>query len=79
MFRRCGISILRWVDLRNAAADERLSELRRSVGVGRAMEIGHIFKLGYKYSKSMGTSVLDKDGKEVMPIMGCYGIGVERI
>ena len=47
--------------------------------VGRAMEIGHIFKLGYKYSKSMGATVLDKDGKEVMPIMGCYGIGVERI
>jgi prolyl-tRNA synthetase len=43
------------------------------------MEIGHIFKLGYKYSKSMGATVLDKDGKEVMPIMGCYGIGIERI
>lgn len=43
------------------------------------MEIGHIFKLGYKYAKSMGASVLDKDGKEVMPIMGCYGIGVDRI
>jgi len=43
------------------------------------MEIGHIFKLGYKYSKSMGATVLDKDGKEVTPIMGSYGIGVERI
>jgi prolyl-tRNA synthetase len=43
------------------------------------MEIGHIFKLGYRYSKSMGATVLDKDGKEVMPIMGCYGIGIERI
>jgi prolyl-tRNA synthetase len=43
------------------------------------MEIGHIFKLGYKYSKSMGATVLDKDGREVMPIMGCYGIGIERI
>src|SRR5262249_24829040 len=47
--------------------------------VGRAMEIGHIFKLGYKYSKSMRATVLDKDGKEVTPIMGSYGIGVERI
>jgi len=46
---------------------------------GKAMEIGHIFKLGNKYSKSMGATVLDKDGKEVVPIMGCYGIGVERI
>ena len=43
------------------------------------MEIGHIFKLGHKYSKSMDATVLDKDGKEVMPTMGCYGIGVERI
>ncbi len=43
------------------------------------MEIGHIFKLGYKYSKSMGATVLDKDGKEINPIMGSYGIGVERI
>jgi prolyl-tRNA synthetase len=47
--------------------------------LGKAVEIGHIFKLGYKYTKSMGASVLNKDGKETMPIMGCYGIGVERI
>ena len=47
--------------------------------VGHAVEIGHIFKLGYKYSQSMGASVLDPNGKEVMPIMGCYGIGIERI
>jgi prolyl-tRNA synthetase len=47
--------------------------------LGRAVEIGHIFKLGYKYSKSMGASVLNRDGKETMPIMGCYGIGIERI
>jgi len=47
--------------------------------LGKAMEIGHIFKLGYKYSESMNARVLDANGKEVMPIMGCYGIGVERI
>jgi prolyl-tRNA synthetase len=44
-----------------------------------AVEIGHIFKLGYRYSESMGARVLDKNGKEVMPIMGSYGIGIERI
>src|SRR6185437_7027184 len=44
--------------------------------LGKAVEIGHIFKLGYKYSKSMGASVLNRDGKEVTPIMGSYGIGV---
>jgi prolyl-tRNA synthetase len=47
--------------------------------IGNAVEIGHIFKLGYKYSKSMGASVLNRDGKETTPIMGSYGIGVERI
>jgi prolyl-tRNA synthetase len=47
--------------------------------IGKAVEIGHIFKLGYKYSKSMGASVLNREGKEVAPIMGSYGIGVERI
>ena len=47
--------------------------------VGKAVEIGHIFKLGYKYSQSMGARVLDPNGKEVTPIMGSYGIGIERI
>jgi prolyl-tRNA synthetase len=47
--------------------------------VGKAVEVGHIFKLGYKYTSSMNATVLDPNGKEVMPIMGCYGIGIERI
>jgi len=47
--------------------------------IAKAVEIGHIFKLGYKYSKSMGASVLNRDGKETTPIMGSYGIGIERI
>jgi prolyl-tRNA synthetase len=47
--------------------------------VGKAVEVGHIFKLGYKYSESMGARVLDPTGKEVTPIMGSYGIGIERI
>jgi prolyl-tRNA synthetase len=47
--------------------------------VGKAVEIGHIFKLGYKYSETMGARVLDVNGKEVTPIMGSYGIGIERI
>ncbi len=47
--------------------------------VGKAVEVGHIFKLGYKYTESMGARVLDENGKEVMPIMGSYGIGIERI
>jgi prolyl-tRNA synthetase len=47
--------------------------------VGKAVEVGHIFKLGYKYTESMGARVLDPNGKEVTPIMGSYGIGIERI
>jgi prolyl-tRNA synthetase len=55
-----------------------------SCGTGRlelfkAIEVGHIFKLGYKYSESMGLRVLGEDGKELTPIMGSYGIGIERI
>ena len=47
--------------------------------VGKAVEVGHIFKLGYKYTESMSARVLDVNGKEVTPIMGSYGIGIERI
>jgi prolyl-tRNA synthetase len=47
--------------------------------VDKALEIGHIFKLGYKYSESMGLKVLDSNGREVPVIMGSYGIGIERI
>src|SRR5207249_1504634 len=47
--------------------------------VFKAMEIGHIFKLGTKYSESMGANVLTADGKQVPIVMGSYGIGVERI
>jgi prolyl-tRNA synthetase len=45
----------------------------------KAIEVGHIFMLGYKYSESMGLRVLGEDGKEITPIMGSYGIGIERI
>jgi prolyl-tRNA synthetase len=50
-----------------------------SLKVAKAIEVGHIFKLGYRYSDGMGIRVLDPNGKEVTPIMGCYGIGIERI
>jgi len=68
-----------WIDLRNAAAGEGCPRCGIALEAGKAMEVGHIFKLGYKYAKALGATVLDKDGKEVMPIMGSYGIGVDRI
>jgi len=49
------------------------------LSISKAMEVGHIFKLGYKYSKSMGLNVLNESGEETPVIMGSYGIGVERI
>ena len=45
----------------------------------KAVELGHIFKLGYRYSEPMGLRVLGEDGKEITPIMGSYGIGIERV
>ena len=66
-------------DIRNINEGELDPLGDQPLRLGKAMEIGHIFKLGYKYSESMNARVLDANGKEVMPIMGCYGIGVERI
>jgi len=68
-----------YADLRVATAGETCPNCDQPLRIDTAVEIGHIFKLGYKYSESMGTRVLDRNGKEVMPIMGCYGIGIERI
>jgi prolyl-tRNA synthetase len=67
------------VDIRNIIEGEGDPIDGSPLRLGKAVEIGHIFKLGYKYSKSMGATVLNRDGKEVTPIMGSYGIGVERI
>jgi prolyl-tRNA synthetase len=68
-----------YVDLRAVRAGEACPNCGKALRIDTAVEIGHIFKLGYRYSESMGARVLDKNGKEVMPIMGCYGIGIERI
>jgi prolyl-tRNA synthetase len=66
-------------DIRAVNAGEGCPNCGAPVGITTAVEIGHIFKLGYKYSESMGARVLDRHGKEIAPIMGCYGIGIERI
>jgi prolyl-tRNA synthetase len=66
-------------DVRNVEAGEGCPTCGAPLRIDTAVEIGHIFKLGYKYSESMGARVLDKNGKEVTPIMGSYGVGIERI
>ena len=68
-----------YADLRAVAAGEGCPNCGEPLRIDTAVEIGHIFKLGYRYSESMGARVLDRNGKEVTLIMGCYGIGIERI
>jgi prolyl-tRNA synthetase len=66
-------------DLRQTAAGETCTRCGGKLELNKSVEIGHIFKLGYKYSESMGLRVLNEAGEEVTVIMGSYGIGVERI
>ena len=66
-------------DIRNAVEGEGCPVCGSPLKIGKAVEVGHIFKLGNRYTESMGSRVLDPNGKEVTPIMGCYGIGIERI
>ncbi len=68
-----------YAELRSVASGDPCPNCGSPLRMDTAVEIGHIFKLGYKYSETMGARVLDKNGKEVMPIMGSYGIGIERI
>jgi prolyl-tRNA synthetase len=70
---------VRIADLRAVTAGEGCPNCGQALRIDTAVEIGHIFKLGYRYTDSMGARVLDKNGKEVTPIMGSYGIGIERI
>jgi prolyl-tRNA synthetase len=66
-------------DLRTVKAGEGCPRCDGTLDVFKALEVGHIFKLGTKYSESLKASVLDADGKAVPIVMGSYGIGVERI
>ncbi|MFP5230498.1 MAG: proline--tRNA ligase, partial [Acidobacteriota bacterium] len=66
-------------DIRNAAEGEGCPSCGQPLHVAKAVEVGHIFKLGDRYTNKMGVRVLDSNGKEVTPIMGSYGIGIERI
>jgi prolyl-tRNA synthetase len=74
------LEVDQWADLRTVTSGESCPHCDTgTLEVYKAMEIGHIFKLGMKYSESMGATVLTKDGKPVPIVMGSYGIGVERI
>ncbi|RUL89020.1 proline--tRNA ligase [Tautonia sociabilis] len=69
----------RVLDLRNAAAGDPCPRCGSALEVGNGIEIGHVFKLGTKYSDALGATFQDAEGKTRSLIMGCYGIGVNRI
>ena len=65
-------------DITSAEAGDNCPACSSELYVKKGIEVGHIFKLGYKYTKAMNVTVLDESGKSITPIMGCYGIGVNR-
>ncbi|MGW9214146.1 proline--tRNA ligase [Embleya sp. NPDC055664] len=72
------IAVGRWVDLREVVAGEPCPKCGTGLEVEQTVEIGHIFKLGDKYTNVLGVNVLGADGERITPVMGSYGIGVER-
>jgi prolyl-tRNA synthetase len=72
------ITVARWADLRTVQPGESCIQCGSPLEVFKGIEVGHIFKLGYKYTDALDVTVSGPDGKPVRPIMGCYGIGVER-
>jgi prolyl-tRNA synthetase len=67
-----------YADLRQAQAGDGCPRCQGTLQSWRGIEVGHVFKLGTKYSKSLGATVLDRNGKDVPLVMGCYGIGIGR-
>jgi prolyl-tRNA synthetase family II len=72
------ISVGTWADLREVRAGEPCPQCGGTLDLVRGIEVGHIFKLGRKYTEAFGVSVLGPGGEKITPVMGCYGIGVER-
>lgn len=72
------VAVGEWADLRQVQAGELCVETGQPLKIRRAIEVGHVFKLGTKYSEALGATFLDENGKSVPSIMGCYGIGVTR-
>jgi prolyl-tRNA synthetase len=66
-------------DLRNVVDGDASPSGKGRLSVARGIEVGHVFKLGRKYSEALGATVLDEQGRSIAPLMGCYGIGVTRV
>lgn len=72
------IQVKHWADLRRVQLGEPCPQCGQPLKIRRAIEVGHVFKLGTKYSLALGALYLDETGKQQPAIMGCYGIGVTR-
>jgi prolyl-tRNA synthetase len=72
------IKVTSWHDLRTVTAGEPCPVCGKPLKIQRAIEVGHVFKLGTKYTEALGAFFLDEDGQSKPSYMGCYGIGVTR-
>ena len=72
------IQVTQWFDLRTVTAGEPCVKCGKPLKIRRAIEVGHVFKLGTKYSEKLGSTFLAEDGQRRPCVMGCYGIGVTR-
>ena len=72
------IQVTKWADLRTVSAGEPCPKCGKSLKIRRAIEVGHVFILGTKYSEKLNATYLAEDGSRKMCVMGCYGIGVTR-
>ena len=72
------IKVTQWFDLRTVTAGEPCAKCNKPLKIRRAIEVGHVFKLGTKYSEKLGATFLDEAGTRKPSVMGCYGIGVTR-
>ena len=72
------IKVTEWFDLRTVNAGEPCAKCAKPLKIQRAIEVGHVFKLGTKYSEALNATFLDTDGSRKPSVMGCYGIGVTR-
>jgi prolyl-tRNA synthetase len=72
------LAVDEWLDLREVRAGEACPMCDAPLEVGKAIEVGHIFKLGTRYSEALNATVLDEQGRAHPIVMGCYGIGIGR-
>ena len=72
------IKVTSWFDLRTVTAGEPCVKCGKPLKIRRAIEVGHVFKLGTKYSEKLNATFLDADGARKPSVMGCYGIGITR-